>query len=154
MRNFIVFLSVVCLALGVAAFASPSDAAWGGKSSTSKEAAVDPDAPPPEFEYVQLDPLNLPIITSKGLTQQVSLLVSLEITYGDKNAVIRYKPRLADAYLQDLYGALGTGVGLMRGNVIDVPQIKERLTSVTNKVLGPDLKVRDVLLQVVQQHPK
>jgi len=111
-----------------------------------------PSGPHPDFEYMQLDPLQLPIITTRGLTQEVSLMVSLEVNYGDKDTLSIYKPRLADAYLQDLYGALGAGAGLMRGNLIDVQKIKARLTSVTDKVLGPDHKVREVLLQVVQQH--
>lgn len=106
-----------------------------------------------DFEYLQMEPLTLPIISVKGVTQQVSLLVSLEIDYGQSEEITIYKPRLADAYLQDLYGALGAGYGMMSGNVIDVRQIKQRLLAVTDKVLGPDRKVREVLLQVVQQRP-
>ena len=119
----------------------------------AQEARVDPDAPPPEFEYVVLDALSLPVITTKGLTQQVSLIISLEIASDQKGEISAFKPRLADAYIQDLYGALGAGHAMMRGNVIDVQQIKQRLTSVTGKVLGPDLKVHDVLLSVLQQRP-
>lgn len=115
----------------------------------AEEAAA--DGPQPEFEYIQLDPLTLPIITTQGLTQQINLSISLEVPYGQKTEFDGFKPRLADAYIQDLYGALGAGFGMMKGNVIDVQQIKQRLTSVTDKVLGPDLKAHDVLLQVVHQ---
>ncbi len=106
----------------------------------------------PEFEYFQMNPLVLPIITERGLTQQVSMVVSLELPYGTKASIQSYEPRLADAYLQDLYGALGTGAAMMKGNVVDVQAVKERLTSVTEKVLGPE-KVHSVLLQVVHQRP-
>jgi len=114
---------------------------------------ADGEAKVPEFEYVQLDPINLPIITNRGLTQQVSLIVSLEVAHEKKEDVSVLKPRLTDAYLRDLYGALGAGHALMNGNLIDVPRVKERLVTVTDKVLGPELKAHDVLLQVVQQRP-
>lgn len=118
-----------------------------------EEGGVAANGPHPEFEYIEMDPLTLPIITTKGLTQQISLSVSLEVPFGQKVEYDGFKPRLADAYIQDLYGALGAGFGMMKGNVIDVQQIKQRLTSVTDKVLGPDHKAHDVLLQVVQQRP-
>ena len=47
--------------------------------------------------------------------------------------------------------ALGTGHAFMKDNIVDVQQIKQRLAFVTDKVLGPDHKVHEVLLQVVQQ---
>ena len=149
---------ILCFLIGVflagAVFAvMPLHPAYAVERSEKKE-AVDPNAPHPDFEYVQMDPLTLPIITTKGLTQQVSLLVSLEVKYGDVDAISVYKPRLVDAYLQDLYGAIGAGYALMQGGVIDIKQIKERLVGVTGKVLGPEHKVNDVLLQVVQQYNK
>lgn len=104
----------------------------------------------PEFEYLQLDPLNLPIVTDEGVSQQVSLVISLEMKFGNLDKVKLYQPKLADAYIQDLYGMLGMGHGLMQGNVLDVKLIKDRLALVTTNILGPDM-VKDVLLQVVQQ---
>jgi hypothetical protein len=106
----------------------------------------------PDFEYISLNPLVLPIITDRGLTQQVSLLVSLELPYGKSEDVEPLQPRLADAYLQDLYGVLGAGGAMMQGNVVDVLAIKQRLSAVTTRILGAD-KFHDVLLQVVQQRP-
>jgi hypothetical protein len=107
-------------------------------------------APPSDFEYLQLQPLTLPVITARGLTQQVSLLVSLEVPYGTKDAVKEMEPKLTDAYISDLYGALGTGAVMVHGNVIDVNALKARLAKDTARVLGPD-KVHDILLQAVQQ---
>ena len=106
----------------------------------------------PELEYLQLAPLTLPIIGDKGISQQVSLVVSLEMKFGNLDKVKAYQPKLADAYLQDLYGVLGAGHGLVNGSAVDIKMIKERLAMVTHKVLGPDM-VKDVLLQVVQQRP-
>lgn len=123
-----------------------------GQAPVRIAAAGEPEAGRgnPEFEYYELAPLVLPIINERGVTQQVSLVVSLELPYGKKSEVQPYEPRLADAYLQDLYGALGAGQAMMQGNLLDVQAVKERLTVVTAKVLGPE-KVNSVLLQVVQQ---
>lgn len=143
MRCFSFFLSVVMMVLTLS---------HQGHAVESEGGAVkDPNAPHPEFAYIKLDLINLPIITSRGLTQQVSLMVSIEVGWDEKEKVANYKPRLADAYIQDLYGAIGAGHALMKGNIVDVAQIKQRLIDVTDKVLGPDLKAHGVLLQVVQQ---
>lgn len=109
-----------------------------------------PKKPPPEFEYVELKPLTLPIINDKGLTQQISLLVSLEVPYGKTDEIKQAMPKLADAYISDLYGALGNGSAMLKGGIIDVTAVKEHLTEDTTKVLGPD-KVHAVLLDVMQQ---
>lgn len=107
----------------------------------------------PDFEYVDMAPIVLPIITEKGVTQQVSIVISLEVPYGKTGPVKAMTPKLTDAYLSDLYAAMGSGVGLKKGSIVNVPVIKERLTKNTVKVLGPDV-VHDVLIQVVQQTPR
>lgn len=144
MRRIFSFLMVMMVALMLSHGAYAVEREGG----SAKE---DPNAPHPEFAYIKMDPINLPIITSKGLTQQVSLMVSVEVGWDEKEKVAEYKPRLADAYIQDLYGAIGAGYALMQGSVVDVVQIKQRLISVTDKVLGPDLKAHGVLLSVIQQ---
>lgn len=106
----------------------------------------------PEFEYLDMKPLVLPVITESGLTQQVSLMVSLEVPYGKMEEVTTLEPRLADAFLQDLYGALGAGGISMKSGIIDVVAIKQRLTDVADKVMGKE-RVHGVLLQVLQQKP-
>ncbi len=109
------------------------------------------EGPKPDFEYMEMKPLTLPVITEQGVTQQVSLIVALEVPYGKKAEVEGLSPRLADAYLQDLYGALGGKTNaMMVNNVIDIQAVKKRLTNVTYKVLKED-QVHDVLLQVLQQ---
>ncbi len=102
-------------------------------------------------EYVDLQPLSVPVINDAGLIQQVNVSVSLECPAGKRDQVSAFKPRLMDAYLRELYGALGSGRVMMRGNVVDVEAIKTRLGTVTQKVVGPDL-VSDVLLQSVHQY--
>jgi hypothetical protein len=108
---------------------------------------------PPEFEYYQVPAMLLPVITDKGLTQQIGISVSLETPYGQKDAVAEYAPRLVDAYIRDLFGAVGSGQIMMKGNVVDTEKLKARLSKVTQNVLG-DKKdmVKNVYLQAVQQH--
>lgn len=103
------------------------------------------------LEYVDLNPLSIPVINETGLVQQVSIAVSLECATGKRDAVNVYKPRLMDAYLREVYGALGSGRALMHGNVVNVEELKTRLSAVTQRVVGPDL-VSDVLLQSVHQY--
>lgn len=103
-------------------------------------------------EFVELDPLVLPIVDNNGVSQVVSIVVALEV--GDAHAVgevNRLKPRIKDAFIQDMYGMLNRHAAL-KGGVIQVDILKKRLNNVSAKVLGEDV-VYDVLLQVVQQRP-
>lgn len=106
---------------------------------------------PSGYDYVAMEQITLPIITDKGVTQQLSLDISLEVEAGAGKDIAALRPKLADAYIQDLYGALGAGHAFVRGDIIDVRQIKKRLVSVTDKVLGAENRVHDVLLEVVKQ---
>lgn len=102
--------------------------------------------------FVELDPLILPVIDNTGVSQVVSLIIALEVP--DESAaeeVKRLSPRLKDAYIQDMYGALNKHVA-MKDGVIQVDKIKGRLNKVTMDVLGEEM-VSNVLLQVVQQRP-
>lgn len=121
----------------------------GGGGEGGKDEAHHPD-----FEYIQLDPILLPVITSKGLTQQVNLMVKLEVPYGKKDEVEPFVPRLVDAYLQDLYGSLSSGHGMIKDGFINVVEVKKRLLDVTKKIMGEKHEeVSGVLLQVLQQRP-
>jgi flagellar FliL protein len=124
------------------AFAAPKEKAKKGKGS--EDVAV--------YQYVELDPLVFPVIGKSGVAQTISLKVMLEIE--DASRVERVKglaPRLTDAYIQDMYGTLGRGDSIENG-ILMVAPIKERLMTVTEKVVGGDV-VNNVLLQVVQQKP-
>lgn len=104
------------------------------------------------IEYYQVPPVIVPVVTEKGVTQQVSLSISLEVPPGKRDKVSAYGPRLVDAYISDLFGALGSGQVLMRGNMVDVTALKTRLTSVTERVLGTEKEnMKALLLQAVQQ---
>lgn len=131
------FSMLVCALLMLPAAAGAEDKAEEKKTGT--------------FEYVDMNPLTVPVINEKGVVQQVSLAISLECAMGKRDSVNIYKPRLMDAYLRELYGALGSGRAMMQGNIVNVEELKSRLTIVTQRVVGPDL-VSDVLLQSVHQY--
>ncbi len=104
------------------------------------------------MEFVELDPLILPIIDDEGVNQIVSVVVAIEVGTPESAATVKtMTPRLKDAYIQELYGVLNKHAG-MKGGVIQVGMMKERLNKISTKVLGEDV-VNDVLLQVVQQNP-
>lgn len=103
-------------------------------------------------EFVELDPLILPIIDKNGVNQVVSLVLVLEVADSHSAGVVStMEPRLKDAYIQDMYGMLNSHAAL-KGGVIQVAKIKSRLNKISSDVLGEDV-VQDVLLQVVQQRP-
>lgn len=132
----------------VAAGGPVDEAAKAAHDAKSKEAAEGAAAPVQEF--VELHPLILPVIGENGVTQTVSLVVSLEVPdAATAEEVKRLSPRLQDAFIQDMYGALNRKDSMEKG-VIRVAPLKARLNRVTTKVLGEG-KVNDVLLQVVQQ---
>ncbi len=113
-----------------------------------KEEKVEPES----FEFVELDPLILPIIDKKGVTQVISLVVVIEVPDATiKEEVERLSPRIKDAYIRDMYGVLNDRA-FIKGGVLEVEMIKRRLKKVSSEVVGDD-KIRDVLLQFVKQKP-
>ncbi len=127
----------------------PVDEAAKAEHEAKKEAAAEGAAAPAE-QFVRLDALIFPIIDEKGVSQVVSIVVSLEVPDAEAaKEVERLSPRLRDAYIQDMYGMLNRKNSMENG-VLSVAMIKERLNKMSLKVLG-ETKFNDVLLQVVQQ---
>jgi len=134
MRNFF-----FCMMMAVLSFSSLAEAAAKKEDSG-------------EGQYVKMQPLLLPIIDEDGVQQVVSMVVAIEVM-GSVNAdkVKAMKPKLADAYIQNMYGILNKHAAL-KGGVIQVKMIKAKLNSITTDIIGHDIE-SDVLLQVVQQRP-
>ena len=104
------------------------------------------------FQFVELDPLILPIVDRNGVSQVVSMVVTLEVYDAEAAGKVEHlMPKLKDAYIQSLYGALNKHAAL-KGGVIQVSDIKKRLHKISHKVAGEEY-VHAVLLQVVQQRP-
>ena len=147
-RAIAVLLVLLGLGTSLAAVMATGTSPFKEAISAEEETMPIPKGP----EFYQLAPLTFPVIDEKGATQQISLLVSLELDDATMDDVRAIQPRLFDAYIQDMYGLLGSGEGLMHGNVVDVAKIKDRLTTITKRVMGKDM-IKTVLLQVVQQRP-
>jgi flagellar FliL protein len=121
-----------------------------GPGEPAKAAAKHEKSGAEEHKYVHLDPLTLPIIDETGVTSNVSIVVNLEVEDQKKADTIKKElPRLIDAYIQDMYGVLNKHAAL-KGGVVQVGMVKERLNQITKRVLGDDM-VEDVLLEVVSQ---
>jgi flagellar protein FliL len=102
--------------------------------------------------FVELDPLILPVVDGEGVNQVISLVIALEVADEETaKAVEAMSPKLKDAFIQDMYGALNVHEAL-KGGVVQVGMIKARLTRISTEVLGEDV-IHSVLLQVVQQRP-
>lgn len=129
----------------------PAEASVAGVDLAAEEAAkIAAQTPLVPAVYVELHPLILPIIDDNGISQTISLVVSVEVV--DQAAADKVKnlqPRLHDAFIQDMYGALNRRA-VMNGGVIEVSKIKERLNRVSASVVGENT-IKDVLLQVVRQ---
>lgn len=131
-------------------FSKVAEASPGEMAVHEKVAKEKPPEADNAVEFVQLEPMILPIIDDYGVTQTVSLVVTLEAPDKESAELVRkMAPRLKDAFIQDLYGVLSRKAS-MKGGVIEVAKLKERLKRMSHKVMGQEV-VNDVLLQVVNQ---
>jgi flagellar FliL protein len=156
----IVFAVMLLIVLGGGAagayfyFGKPANASVGESDEhhAAKEASDNQHKVRDHAEYVELDPLILPIIDQSGVTQVISMVVVIEVAdkYGAAK-VTHNQPRLKDAYIQELYGVLNKRAALS-GGVVQVNAIKNKLKKISHDVMGDEV-ITDVLLQVVQQRP-
>lgn len=102
--------------------------------------------------FVRLDPLVVPIVDAEGASQVISMVIALEVKDEDgAKKVESLRPRIKDAFIQNLYGLMNSSAALDKG-VVKVAYIKQRLNEISQKVMGEGV-VQDVLLQTVQQTP-
>ncbi len=115
------------------------------------EEVVEP-LPPTAPVYVRFNPLQLPLIGDDGIDQVIDITVALEVPdQAAADQVIALAPRLNDAILSDLYGVMHTS-RIMRNGVVNVNAIKQRIVTVSQRIMGEDL-VHDALVQSVGQRP-
>jgi hypothetical protein len=72
-------------------------------------------------------------------------------TKDDATAVIQMSPRLNDAFITDLYGAIDRRERMSNG-LINVAHIKDRMMNLAAKIMGQG-KVLNILVQGVTQRP-
>jgi flagellar basal body-associated protein FliL len=100
--------------------------------------------------YVHITPITLPVISSTGVEQLVTIALAVEITDFDvADDIHSNMPRVQDALLRALYGGLGNG-NLRNGKLVDIDKVKAKTTAALNEVLGPG-KIHDVLVEGVSQ---
>ncbi len=100
-------------------------------------AADDKDADKTPQNFVYLKPVMLPVMAPNGIVDQfISITVTLEFddaaTADKERALV---PRIVDAYLQDLYGAVDDHK-VMKGGVLDPMALKAELEASNSRVLG------------------
>lgn len=135
--------------VGAYFYMGKSEASVGDAPQKAEKSEGKPGA---KITYIEMSPIILPIIDREGISQTVSMVISIQVNNpGNAEEVKANLPKLADAYLSDMYGTLSQKAS-MEGGVIKVSQLKARLVAITDKVMGHD-KVDGVLLQVLQQHP-
>src|SRR5581483_369433 len=122
-------LSAFFLSVGLLA----ASAAHAGEDGTNAAAAA---ANPGDPVYVDLAPLVLPVIDGDKVQQVLQFTVTLQVA-DEKTAdhIRAVKPRLTDAYIQDLYGALDRR-RVLDGKVLDIERLKDELKRVSVGVLG------------------
>ncbi|HPQ50448.1 MAG: flagellar basal body-associated FliL family protein [Alphaproteobacteria bacterium] len=129
---------------------SPGDLNDQAKKELNDKEKAEADS---KVAFVKMDPLTLPVVNEKGVVQIINISITLEAADAEAAKEIeKFAPRLKDAYIQDMYGVLGRKGAVNAEGIVQVNKVKERLNKITTKVMGAE-KVRDVLLQAVQQRP-
>ncbi|WP_158047061.1 flagellar basal body-associated FliL family protein [Skermanella pratensis] len=149
----ILILLLVALLFGGGGFG----AGWflfANKEAHEEKVEAAPEPPPPTGPpvFVNIGPLTVPVLGAERIDQFVTLMVALEVADAPMADRVREQaPRLTDAFLTGVYGAIASGKAMQAG-MLDVPQVKAKLNEATTKVMGKGV-VRDVLIQVVNQRP-
>lgn len=137
------YLFALTMVLALAAFSLPAHAGEKGGKDAKKSSGF-------SFEFVRLEPLIVPIIDENGASQSLSIVVAVEVRRSSHADRVRLmKPRLKDAFIQEMYGSLNRHAAYKDG-VVQVQYLKDRLYGISKRVLGDNI-VNDVLLQVVSQ---
>ncbi len=118
-------------------------AAWWFLLREPEVAPVAEPVAPVLPEYVEIDPLILPLIQDGQVTHHVTLKVIVEVAAGEKERVLLAKRQLTDAYLSELYGLLALRFVRRQPNAL--PLLRRRLLAVSERLLGPGI-VGDILI--------
>lgn len=106
------------------------------------------------LEYVDMNPILMPVISREGRTQNMSILISLGIDQGRKPFLEGYQPRLTNAYIQTLYSMFNNGEAVRPEGRFDAEKVQMRLMKVTEDMLHENerIKVHALLLKVMHGH--
>ena len=101
-------------------------------------------------DFVDIQPIILPVIERDAVTRQVGIVVTLELIDGQHADAVEPKRRqLTDAFIRELHTIYGWRSASDR--VVDEPLIKRRLQTIADRVLGLGvvhaIPVRQLLVQ-------
>jgi hypothetical protein len=106
------------------------------------------DAP----KFVQLDPITMAVIGDNNRSEQISVVLSLELAAGhDREIIAVNKQKLVDAFFRNLTEAYEQAAPDSR--VFDALPIKQRLLEASNQVLGAGT-VTAVLIQQINERSR
>lgn len=127
--------------------ASPSFAADEEKAEASEEGGFFNTN---KINYISMNPIVVPILSSNGEPQIVTLVIAIEVKDSDsEEKVLENKIRLTDAYITDMYGVLDNN-RIVRNGFINVKALKARLNKITTRVLGEDV-ASNIMIKALQQ---
>jgi hypothetical protein len=134
----------------------------GATISALKWLEIGPFAPEPEVvetpvedlppQYIDLQPLIIPLLQENGVAATVEISVKLE-ALGKENAAIVKKnlPRIKDAFLKDMYSFLPR---LLKDQErLDAFVLKRRFELIARRAVEPNGVINGVLIQSVTDQP-
>ncbi len=101
--------------------------------------------------FVQLDPMFVPVLASRNLSQEVSIAVAVEIADGARARDVEDKrPQLSDAFLRAIYDYVQQrgGIGDQTGEIA----LKDLLRTTASRVLDP-IEVKEVEIEEFFEQP-
>jgi flagellar protein FliL len=141
-------ISILLLVLIAILSLAPAAVRAAEEKGGPENMAQDPNAGGPI--YVQIAPFVVPVIGENGPEEMVSLMITLEVATQEKSDYVRARlPKLNDAFMETLYGALDRGT-IKRNGLINVTLMKDKLVKASNKVLGQGY-IDDVLVQAMAE---
>ncbi len=146
--------AILVLVLGIALLGGAGYGGWTLYTTyyappEGEEAKAEEPPPKVPTSFVRLAPLVVPVIGPRKVEQFVTIVVTLEVIAEKAPMVSARQPKVVDAFLTTLYGALDDK-SVMNGNLVNIPAVKEKLTAAVTRVVG-DGVVQTVLVQVVTQ---
>ena len=101
-------------------------------------------------DFVDIQPIILPVIERNDVTRQVGIVVTLELAEGQHADAVEPKRRqLTDAFIRELHTIYGWRSGSDR--VVDEQLIKRRLLSTADGVLGRGVVHAVLVRQLLEQ---
>lgn len=134
-------------ALGRSDSAEAEAEAKGQPGARAEAQHADRDDHSSSGELVRMPPIVISVFRDDRVVGQLSAAVILDV-YGRRGRakVEEAMPRLHDAYLNELHRLVEREQRV--GHEVNVFQVKDSLTEITKRMLGPGA-VRDVLIQAV-----